>query len=118
MFSLQKLFGHDDKFFTLLEASAEECRASIRALRRIVTTGGGPVTLEEFVTSRRNSKKITMELNHLLCRVSVMALDREDVAGPGVDSDLDRAAELALGGAKAPPLTDERSVGVEVLDAD
>lgn len=79
MFSLQKLFGHDDKFFTLLEASAEECRASIRALRRIVTTGGGPVTLEEFVTSRRNSKKITMELNHLLCRVSVMALDREDV---------------------------------------
>ncbi len=28
MFSLQKLLGKDDKFFTLLEASAEEAHAS------------------------------------------------------------------------------------------
>jgi uncharacterized protein Yka (UPF0111/DUF47 family) len=78
MFSLQKLLGEDDKFFTLLEASAEECRASVKALRRIVTKGG-PLTLDEFAASRRRDKKITTEITELLCRVSVMALDREDI---------------------------------------
>src|SRR5438552_3208949 len=79
MFSLQKLFGHDDKFFKLLEASAEECRASVQALRRVVSKIGGSSTLDEFVASRRKGKQITTEINHLLCRVSVTALDREDI---------------------------------------
>ncbi len=79
MFSLQKLFGQDDQFFALLEASAEECRASVRALRRIVTKGSGSSTLDEFVVSRRKGKQITTEINALLCRASVTALDREDI---------------------------------------
>src|SRR5262245_32627364 len=79
MFSMQKLFGHDEKFFTLLEASAEECRASVQALRRTVSRGGGTLTLDEFVASRRKGKQITTEINHFLCRVSVTALDREDI---------------------------------------
>ena len=79
MFSLQKLLGEDDKFFTLLEASAEECRASVQALRRIVSKDGGPLTLDEFAASRRRDKEITKEITELLCRVSVMALDREDI---------------------------------------
>jgi len=79
MFSLQKLLGQDDKFFTLLEASAEECRASVQALKRIVTKSSGATTLEEFVESRRKDKAITAEINELLCRVSVTALDREDI---------------------------------------
>ena len=33
MFSIQKLFAKDDKFFQLLEASAEESRASVQALK-------------------------------------------------------------------------------------
>ncbi len=79
MFSLQKLLGQDDKFFALLEASAEECRASVQALRRIVSKGAGPVPLDEFVASRRRGKQITMEINELLCRISVTSLDREDI---------------------------------------
>jgi uncharacterized protein Yka (UPF0111/DUF47 family) len=79
MFSLQKLLGQDDKFFTLLEASAEECRASVEALKRIVTKRSGVTTLDEFVESRRKDKAITAEINQLLCRVSVTALDREDI---------------------------------------
>ena len=34
MFSLQRLLGKEDKFFNLLEASAEEARTSVRALVR------------------------------------------------------------------------------------
>src|SRR5260221_4411458 len=79
MFSLQKLLGQDDKFFALLEASAEECRASVQALRRIVSKGVGPVTLDEFVASRRRGKQITTEINELLCRISVTSLDREGI---------------------------------------
>ena len=32
MFSLQKLWGGEEKVFSLLEASAEEARKSVRAL--------------------------------------------------------------------------------------
>ncbi|HZI31164.1 MAG TPA: pit accessory protein, partial [Candidatus Binatia bacterium] len=36
MFSLQEVFGKADKFFGLLEASAEEARASVQALIKAV----------------------------------------------------------------------------------
>ena len=35
MFSLQKLLGKEDKFYGLLEASAEEARTSVQALVQI-----------------------------------------------------------------------------------
>jgi len=38
MFSLQKLFGKDDKFFTLMEGSAEEARHSILSILELVKT--------------------------------------------------------------------------------
>jgi len=79
MFSLQKLLSKDDRFFTLLEASAEECRVSVEALKHIVSRGSAPLTLDEFVVSRRRGKGITTEINKLLCRVSVTSLDREDI---------------------------------------
>src|SRR6266516_1894126 len=79
MFSLQKFLGQDDKFFTLLEASAEQCRASVLALRRLVAKDSGPPSLDEFVVCRRKEKQITTEINELLCRASVTALDREDI---------------------------------------
>lgn len=79
MFSLQKLFGKDDKFFELLELSAEECRASVQALKRIVSQTSTPLTLDEFAASRRKDKQITAQITELLCRVSVTALEREDI---------------------------------------
>jgi len=38
MFSLRKLFGKDEKFFDLLEASAEEAKVSITLLYRYIQT--------------------------------------------------------------------------------
>ncbi len=79
MFSLQRLLGEDDKFFALLEASAEECSASVVALKHIVTQKQGPLSLDEFAASRRRDKEITTKITELLCRVSVTALDPEDI---------------------------------------
>ncbi|MBI5386630.1 MAG: DUF47 family protein [Verrucomicrobia bacterium] len=79
MFSLQKLLGKDDKFFALLEASAEEGRASVLALKRILTNPSVTPTLDEFVTSRRKDKQITNEISELLCKTFVTTLEREDI---------------------------------------
>jgi len=79
MISLQKLFGKDDEFFELLEASAEECRTSIQALKGILSNGSRPLTIDEFVASRRKDKQITTQIAELMCRVSVTALEREDI---------------------------------------
>lgn len=78
MISLQKLFSKDEEFFKLLEASAEECQASIRALKQIVASGAPP-TLAELNVYRRKDKKITTEINQLLCRVSVTSFESEDI---------------------------------------
>jgi uncharacterized protein len=79
MFSLQKLLGKDDKFFDLLEASAEEGLHSVEALKRILTNPSITPTLDEFVTSRRKDKAITNEISELLVKTFVTALEREDI---------------------------------------
>ena len=79
MISLQKLFGQDDKFFELLEASAEESLASVEALKRILTNPSVTPTLDEFVASRRKDKAITAEISALLVKTSVTGLEREDI---------------------------------------
>jgi hypothetical protein len=79
MFSLQKLLGKDDKFFELLEASAEEGRTSVQALKRILTNPSVTPTLDEFVASRRKEKQIAHEISELVCRTFVTTLEREDI---------------------------------------
>ena len=48
MFSLQRLLGKEDKFFSLLEASAQEARTSVQALVRLGQGADQPVVLDEF----------------------------------------------------------------------
>src|SRR5688572_6720201 len=79
MFSLQKLLGKDDKFFDLLQASAEEGLHSVEALKRILTNPSMTPTLDEFVASRRKDKAITQEISELLIKTFVTALEREDI---------------------------------------
>jgi uncharacterized protein Yka (UPF0111/DUF47 family) len=79
MFSLQKLLGKDDKFFDLLQASAEEGLHSVEALKRILTNPSVTPTLDEFVTSRRKDKAITNEIGELLVKTFVTSLEREDI---------------------------------------
>ena len=79
MFSLQKFFAKDDRFFDLLEASAEASRASVQALKQILTDRDADHSLDEFVAVRRKDKQITIEINELLARTSVTSLDPEDI---------------------------------------
>jgi uncharacterized protein Yka (UPF0111/DUF47 family) len=79
MFSLQQMFSRDDQFFKLLEDSAQECRASVQALKNIIADDGRQHTLDEFIGPRRKEKQINAEITALLARVSVTALDREDI---------------------------------------
>ncbi|MEK7674983.1 MAG: DUF47 family protein [Verrucomicrobiota bacterium] len=79
MFSLQRLFGKEDKFFDLLEASAQEARTSVQALIRFSQVPDQPGSLEAFIQSRRKGKQITAEISEALCTTFVTALEREDI---------------------------------------
>jgi uncharacterized protein Yka (UPF0111/DUF47 family) len=79
MFSLQKLLGKEDKFFDLLEASAEEARASVQALVSFSKIPEQPGSLDSFIASRRKDKQITEEISETLCRTFITALEREDI---------------------------------------
>src|SRR6266496_958717 len=79
MFSLQKLLGKDDKFFELLQSSAEEGLHSVIALKRVLTNPSITPTLDEFIASRRKDKAITIEISEMLVKTFVTALEREDI---------------------------------------
>ena len=79
MFSLQRLLGKEDKFFDLLEASAQESRTSVQALIRFMHNPDELKTLDEFVMSRRKEKKINDKISEALCTTFVTALEREDI---------------------------------------
>jgi uncharacterized protein len=82
MFSIRKLFGKEEKFFDLLEASAEEARASavqLTAYLQARTASGQPKSLDDFVQSRRKDKRITQQITEELCRTFVTPLEREDI---------------------------------------
>src|SRR3954463_15517706 len=79
MFSLQQVIGKDDKFFQLMEGSAEEARASIEALGKMLKHPDGARSLDAFAEIRRKDKLITQELSEHLCKTFVTPLEREDI---------------------------------------
>src|SRR5258706_6693806 len=79
MFSLQQVLGKDDKFFRLMEGSAEEARASIQALGRLLKHPDQARALDAFAEIRRKDKMITQELSEHLCKTFVTPLEREDI---------------------------------------
>lgn len=79
MISLQKIFGKDDKFFELLEASAEEARHSVQALNRLLSAPGRTPSLEEFHKAKEADKRITDQINEALVTMFVSQLEREDI---------------------------------------
>ena len=79
MFSLQRLLGKEDKFFTLLEASAQEARTSVESLVKLSKNFDQPAVLDEFAHSRRKDKKITKEISDAVYSTFVTAIEREDI---------------------------------------
>ncbi|AHF89774.1 phosphate transport regulator related to PhoU [Opitutaceae bacterium TAV1] len=82
MFSLKSLFGKDEKFYDLLEASAEEALVSTRLLATYLKrsesfTSAGD--LDDFIQSRRKDKRITQQITEELCKTFVTPIEREDI---------------------------------------
>jgi uncharacterized protein len=79
MFSLQRLLGKEDKFFSLLEASAQEARNSVQALAKLSSNLEQPVPMEQFAYSRKKDKEITREISTAVYTTFITALEREDI---------------------------------------
>lgn len=79
MLSLQRLLGKDDKFFNLMDGSAEEARAAIESLIALLKAPEEQRTLDAFIEARRKEKRLSKELTEHLCRTFVTPLEREDI---------------------------------------
>ena len=79
MFSIQKLLGQEDKFFGLLEASAEEARNSVQALAKLGKGLDASMPLDEFTYSRRKDKQITQQISTAVYATFITAIEREDI---------------------------------------
>jgi len=79
MISLQKIFGKDDQFFALLEASAEEARRSVEVLNRLLSAPSQPASLQEFQSSKEADKRITEQISTALVKTFVTQLEKEDI---------------------------------------
>lgn len=81
MFSLKKLLGKEEKFFDLLEASADEAKAAAELLAKILaheeTTRAS--NIHDIIQTRRKDKRITQQITEELCRTFVTPLEREDI---------------------------------------
>ncbi|MFT3990430.1 MAG: DUF47 family protein [Luteolibacter sp.] len=78
MISIQRLFGKEDRFFTLLIASAEEARQSIISLNQVLLHEKA-LSLGTFAEVRKKDKLIKQEISDLLVKTFVTALEREDI---------------------------------------
>jgi len=78
MLSIQKILGHDEKFYDLLEASAQQADSSVHhlvALLEKLQQNETPENLEEFAHSRREDKRITQELTQQLSKTFITPLE-------------------------------------------
>ncbi|MBX3698569.1 MAG: pit accessory protein [Dokdonella sp.] len=79
MFSLQTIFGKGDRFYGLLEASAEAARLSARALRSMLAEEAPVPALDQFRVARKREKDLFAQINLELVNTFVTALEREDI---------------------------------------
>jgi hypothetical protein len=79
MFSLQTIFGKGDKFYGLLEASAESAHLSSKALIELLSMPATQQSLEKFKQARRREKNLFAQISEELVNTFVTVLDREDI---------------------------------------
>ncbi|ODV10976.1 MAG: pit accessory protein [Rhodanobacter sp. SCN 68-63] len=79
MFSLQAMFGKGDRFYGLLEQSAEAAGESARALRELVSQTDRAPVMAAFASSRAREKALAAQISEELVNTFVTALDREDI---------------------------------------
>jgi uncharacterized protein Yka (UPF0111/DUF47 family) len=79
MFSLQHFINRGDRFFELLEASADEARRAARAVRELIEAPENGHTLDQFIEFRKEDKRIREEISRMVCNTFITPFDREDI---------------------------------------
>ncbi len=79
MFSVQKYFSKDAKFFDLLEASADETKALTQLLVELLKDRSRAHPLHEFALARDKDKHITQQISEELVNTFITGLEREDI---------------------------------------
>jgi uncharacterized protein Yka (UPF0111/DUF47 family) len=82
MISLQRIFGHDEKFYDLLESSAQESKHSAELLATFVRNLKGVMSeqsLNDLQQNRRRHKRLNQQITELLCKNFITPLEREDI---------------------------------------
>jgi uncharacterized protein Yka (UPF0111/DUF47 family) len=79
MFSLQTIFGKGDKFYGLLEQSAEAARESAKALHQMLANKDRAPVMADFAGARAREKALAAQISEELVNTFVTALDREDI---------------------------------------
>jgi uncharacterized protein Yka (UPF0111/DUF47 family) len=80
--SLLRLFRKDERFFDLLEAASEEARTSVILFAQYLQglkNGGSPANLDAFVVSRREEKRLRIEMTAALSKTFITPIEREDI---------------------------------------
>ena len=78
----KKFLGKDERFFDLLDASANEVGACAVYLQEFLRRTEGDIavkSLNEFTFARRKDKEITRQITQELCKTFVTPLEREDI---------------------------------------
>ena len=82
MISIGRFLGHDQKFYDLLEASAQQADSSVHHLVDLLAKIDNKDSfrdLEAFAQSRREDKRITQELTEELTKTFITPFEREDI---------------------------------------
>jgi uncharacterized protein len=82
MFSISRFLGHDEKFYDLLEASAQQADSSVHHLIELLANlekSESSSNLDAFAESRREDKRITQQLTEELSKTFITPLEREDI---------------------------------------
>jgi len=82
MISIGRFLGHDEKFYDLLEASAQQADSSVHHLVDLLAKIDNKDSfrdLEAFAESRREDKRITQQLTEELTKTFITPIEREDI---------------------------------------
>jgi hypothetical protein len=82
MISIGRFLGHDQKFYDLLEASAQQADTSVHHLVDLlakIDNNSSTPNLAAFAESRREDKRITQELTEELTKTFITPFEREDI---------------------------------------
>ena len=73
------MISRGDRFFDLLEASADEARRAAQAARQLIEAPTNGQTLEQFISFRKEDKRIREEISRLVCNTFITPFEREDI---------------------------------------